>query len=444
MTITAMIEKRKLLWQENKSLLDKAIEVGRDFTTSEQQEWDKRDGEIDSLNAMEKRARRSDKVEESFEERIDSGIRPTIDKAEDFGNDTRGGCRSDAKTSSSETWVDRKTGKKVCVLGKGDSFRSAVCHRDVDDFGGLRLGDYCRSMVMGGRTPAEKRALSEGSDSAGGFMVPSVLMPDFVDALRSASVVFRAGASTVPLETDSTTIAKLLTDPTASWHSENATVTASDPTFGAVAFAPKTLIALIRVSRELAEDAPNFARAIEMAFAGALGAELDRVVLRGSGSAPEPQGLDGLTDANVVSMGTNGLALTNFDPIVDLIQLIKDDDVELPISAMIMAPRTWAELAKLKDSQNQPLQKPDAVAGIPSLTTTNVLVTDTKGTSTDASKIYMGHWPDALIGIRTEMRIETLKERFADNHQLGFVAHLRADVQFRQAKSMGFVEGLIP
>ena len=49
-----------------------------------------------------------------------------------------------------------------------------------------------------------------------------------------ATVVFRAGAQTVPLTSDKVKIAKLLADPTAAWRSENAEVAAADPTFGAV------------------------------------------------------------------------------------------------------------------------------------------------------------------------------------------------------------------
>jgi HK97 family phage major capsid protein len=37
-----------------------------------------------------------------------------------------------------------------------------------------------------------------------------------------------------------------------------------------------------------------------------------------------------------------------------------------------------------------------------------------------------------LIGVRTGLNIELLKERFADSHQYAFIAHLRADVQIAQ------------
>ena len=57
----------------------------------------------------------------------------------------------------------------------------------------LSLGGVMRSMVTGPRNDMEKRALSEGTDSAGGYTVPSVVSKEFYDALRPASTVLQVG-----------------------------------------------------------------------------------------------------------------------------------------------------------------------------------------------------------------------------------------------------------
>ncbi|MBM1309072.1 phage major capsid protein [Sulfitobacter mediterraneus] len=82
-----------------------------------------------------------------------------------------------------------------------------------EEYRGLSVGQYLRSMVVGGKTEAERRALSEGSDSAGGYTVPDVLSAHLIDLARAESVVMRAGAQTVPLTSDTNNIAKVLTDP---------------------------------------------------------------------------------------------------------------------------------------------------------------------------------------------------------------------------------------
>ena len=42
------------------------------------------------------------------------------------------------------------------------------------------------------------------------------------------------------------------------------------------------------------------------------------------------------------------------------------------------------------------------------------------------------------------MRIEVLRERYADNLQYGFLAYLRADVAVTHAASFGKLIGIIP
>jgi HK97 family phage prohead protease len=113
---------------------------------------------------------------------------------------------------------------EVRVLGRGDSFRSWVEERTKHpkEYASLRMGDVLRAMITGPRNDLEKRALAAGTDSAGGFTVPDVLMAQWIDRLRNALTVVRAGAQTVPLTSDTVKIARLLADPAAAWRSENA------------------------------------------------------------------------------------------------------------------------------------------------------------------------------------------------------------------------------
>jgi len=59
-------------------------------------------------------------------------------------------------------------------------------------------------------TDVEKRALSEGVDSAGGFLTPEILASRLIDRVRNAGKVFAAGATTVPLESDTVAFARLV------------------------------------------------------------------------------------------------------------------------------------------------------------------------------------------------------------------------------------------
>lgn len=305
------------------------------------------------------------------------------------------------------------------------------------------FGAFVRAMVLGPRNESEHRALSEGTDSAGGFTVPVLTSAEFIDRLRAKATVIRAGARTVVLETDKQKIARLLTDPTSSWKVENALTTDSDPSFDSVTFDTQTLVSLVRVSRELIEDSLNIEQVLASAFEAVLSRELDRVALFGTGTAPEPRGVINTTGIGTISMGTNGAPISSYDTLLDALQTLQVANAADPTAA-IMAPRTSTSIAKLKDTTNQPLAKPEALRNLPFLVTSRVPINDTQGTATNASRIVTGDFSDLMVGIRTAFRIEILRERYAENFQYGFLAHLRADIQLARPASFCEVRGIIP
>ena len=120
----------------------------------------------------------------------------------------------------------------------------------------------------------------------------------------------QAGAQTVPMTSATLAIARQTGDPAAAWRNENAVIAESDPTFDRVTFAARALAVRFNVSRELLEDGQNTAEAATAILAGAMAAALDRAVLVGSGTPPEPQGIRGTTGIQSQEMGANGAAST--------------------------------------------------------------------------------------------------------------------------------------
>jgi HK97 family phage major capsid protein len=337
-------------------------------------------------------------------------------------------------TERTDTWLDQN-GKEVRALAPGDAVATGKAE--------VRFGDAVRALVTGARTDAEKRALSEGTGSAGGFTVPTPLAVEFIDKLRARTNVIRAGARTVPMDSETLMMAKLTGDPAAAWKPENDAITASDATFGRVQFQSKTLIGMVRMSRELAEDSINLAPMIENAFAQSLAVELDRACLFGSGSGSEPLGLVGTTGINEVDMGTNGAAITNYAPLLDAVYELEADNVD-GVSGAIMNPRTWRTISGFVDADGNPLTMPQTIGQVPMLRSTSVPVDETQGTANDASSIIMGRFSDMLIGLRTSFRLEVSREVLAQNHQVLVVAHLRADMQLAHPESFCRIKGITP
>ncbi len=337
---------------------------------------------------------------------------------------------------------------EVRVLGRGDSFRSWVEERSKHpkEYAHLRLGDCLRALITGPRNDLERRVLSEGTDSAGGFTVPDILLAQWIDRLRNALLIFQAGAVTVPLTSDVVNIARLLADPTAAWRAENAAVAESDPTFEAVTFPPRSLDVFTKVSRELLEDSINIAEMLEASLVRSFAVEVDRVCLFGSGTPPQPRGLRTTTNVNEISQGTNGAALASYDPILDLLALLWSDNVTA-VNTAVMAPRTLATLSKLKTgitNDKTPLARPAVLADWRFLQSANVSIAETQGTETNASTLYLGEWSQMMLGFRTQMQVEVARELFRGNYQYGYFGHLRMDMQTTHPESFGRLIGIIP
>tara|TARA_R110002124_G_scaffold223056_1_gene388443 strand:- start:11884 stop:13206 length:1323 start_codon:yes stop_codon:yes gene_type:complete len=331
-------------------------------------------------------------------------------------------------------WVDVKTGEAVKVYSSSEKIAEA------NNYSGPGVGDILNGLLAGPRTPEIKAALETGTQTAGGYTVPDIVLGEFFDKLRAQSQFINAGARTILLD-GRTTIARIDSDPVPAWRDENEAVTESEPTFGAVNFTPRSLACLVKMSEELLADSVNAAEALETALLGALSVELDRACLFGSGASSQPLGLYNQVGINSVSMGTDGAVPANWDEILDAVY-----DIELanggPATAAIHHPRTARTYRKLKDTTNQPLMMPESLRDVRFLPTTSVPINQTQGTGTALSTIIVGNYPKAILGLRQSLVIRRLTETFAGNLQVGFLAYLRADVGVEQPKAFTRITGV--
>lgn len=306
----------------------------------------------------------------------------------------------------------------------------------------LSIGKYVRGMVTGEWRGAEKeqRALAEGSLGAGGYMLPALMAARVIDRARAQARVLQAGARTVPMENSTLKVPRLATDPTAAWHTENATITASDPSFEAVTLQAQTLAGLTTLSMELLEDT-DVDEIVTDAFAKVFALKLDYAALYGSGTPPEPRGVKNTTGITTSSMGTNGAVMTS-DLYIDAITAPWDSNYQP--TAAIASVRTGRALLKLKDGDNNYLSLPSEVEDVKLLTTTQVPNNLTQGSSSVASDLFVADWTKMLIGVRHSFSIQVLKERYADTGSVGLLAWFRGDVALEQPAAFHVVSGIVP
>jgi HK97 family phage major capsid protein len=356
-----------------------------------------------------------------------------------------------------DTTVDRSLLNRVNERTGVEEYRDGVPLSDRQSFVGfaearklvregeekLSLRKALRGIVLGdwdGAEP-ERRAMSESVLSGGGYLLPTVLSSQMIDLARNEARVMQAGARVFPMANRTLDVAKWVSDPSMAWHTEAATISPSDATIGKITLSAQALAGLTLVSRELLEDASEVDTELRRAFAAVLALKLDQAALYGTGTAPEPRGVKNTANILTASMGVNGAAATNYDPLVDAVGTLRDNN-EAP-NAVIYSPRTGRGLAKLKDTTNQPLSVPGYLDGLPRYETNQVPNNLTQGTSNLASDIFTADWRQLYVGIRTQLQIQVLSERYADTGQIGILTWFRGDIQVARPKAFHVTSGLL-
>lgn len=341
-----------------------------------------------------------------------------------------------------ETFFDIKTKRSVPVLSHAQSLASLESKTETPSIGRL-----LRGIVLGGRADdanelaEERKSLGISSDPAGGYTVAGALSAEWIDSLRASMVLSRAGARTIPMETGSMSLARVIDAPTIAWHAENAALGTGDPTFGAVNLHAKTCVCLVRLSLELSQDAGNLEEILASTINSAMAGAIDRAGLVGvtSDAGAAPAGIMNLANRNkVLAIG----APTSWDFLVDGMYELALDNVAMEnIGAFVAHPAVWKKLRKLKSgiaSDNTPLTMPAEIAALPKLWTTAAPLTS----GTTASGI-IADWRDLLFGVRKGINVRVLSEAFmGSNLQIAVLAYARVDFAATRAESFCTMEGI--
>lgn len=326
-------------------------------------------------------------------------------------------------------------------------YRQQQAHSSCSRPDGSTLADFVRGVAGMPTTESIRAALSEGTDTAGGYAVPAIVMPGVLEAMAPASAVLTAGAGIIPSDQGAKNLTQAAIDtiPTAAWRLENGSIAESDPTFRAVVATPYSLAFYFKVSRELLADASNVTPALELAIGQAFAKALDRTALRGTGVNPEPRGLLNTAGVQSVTNGTNGasLASTKYANLLSAVQKILEADAPAPTAA-IMSPRSQVAIGGLVDANGQPLQAPKLLAGMLHLSTTQIPNNLTVGASSDCSEMYVGDFTRMAFMMRERLSIQKVDQLFATTGQLAFVCHVRADVMVQYPKAFALVTGVRP
>jgi HK97 family phage major capsid protein len=269
-------------------------------------------------------------------------------------------------------------------------------------------GEAVVAMLGGTWTPEVHAALAGGSGPSGGYTLDRTVSAQIIDLARDESVVFRAGARTVPMPTSELVLAGIASDPTVTWRGENELIPLSDVAFNAIRLRARSFACIIPVSRELVADSPNAASEINRLLAVAAAQEIDRVALMGDGDGEEPVGVlnyDGITE-NVIG------GAVDWDDVLDSVAAIEGRNGSP--NAMIYSPAVKRTLAGLKinSEANHYAPAPMALDGLERYVTNKI---------GDATAV-VGDFSKLIVGVREGVTIEASENASASTGE-GYQRH---------------------
>ncbi len=205
---------------------------------------------------------------------------------------------------------------------------------------------------------AGMKALSEGDDASGGYLVPDELRQEITDRAqhlsRMASRVRR-----IACRTNTILVPTLATDVSVAWGSENAQFAESDPQFGQPSISMNRLNVLTKLSRELISDnAVDLVDYVSDLFAEAVAVEEDRVVALGSGSG-QPEGL--YSAAGLQEYAVSGPI--TYDSLLEIYYLLPDRYRARGV--WLGADDTFKAIKQLEDTAGTFIWGPNAEGGVP-------------------------------------------------------------------------------
>lgn len=285
---------------------------------------------------------------------------------------------------------------------------------------GRASDEYRKAMLDAFRSNFKRvsNILQEGVDADGGYLVPEEYDHRLIDTLSEENIMRRL--ATIITTSGEHKINIAATKPAASWIEEGGALTFGDATFSQILLDAHKLHVAIKVTEELLYDnAFNLEGYILDQFGKALGNAEEDAFLNGDGTG-KPLGLFAATGGGTVA-GTLTAAIKS-DDMLDLVYALKRPYRKK--ASFIMNDKTLSSLRKLKDNNGAYIWQPSYQAGEPDRVLGYAVHTSAYAPE-DA--IAFGDYKYYNIGDRGTRSFSELRELFAGNGMIGYVAKERVD-----------------
>lgn len=418
----AFIEEQRNLGKEMTSMLDRAIQEGRELTDDEATEHDRMGerydaltGMIDRIEADQRRIEAADRVEIRGRGAADDNLEVEQASAQAGAND------AEARQAAHERAFSNYLRHGLFGLSAEDRSIMRSTHR-----------------VEAG----EERAQTTQTGSTGGFTVPQGFLNELQKTMLAFGGARAVGSRILTTDSGNPMMIPTMNDTANAGHliAENTADTVVDITFGQKQLdAFKYGSNIVLVPFELFEDG---AFSVDQYTAEALGERLGRITNThhtvGSGSG-QPQGFN---TAAATGKTAAAAAAVTYAELIDLQHSI-DPAYRALDTAWTFNDATFAILRKLVDGDGRPLWNP-AGAGLAGTVPNTflgdryVINQDMPAMTTGLKPISYGAFGKGFIirDVRSGVRLRRLDERYAEADQVAFLAFIRTDSEMVDAAAV--------
>lgn len=403
--LKALKERRSKVAKQMRDMVSTAETEDRGLTAEEREQWDRMNADIESLESRIEIAERAYELGD-FADLDDDGVQPTQPGTQPQGS----------RNQPSEEEV------------RANAFWAMVRSQEP----GLSGLSQEHRAILAGMLDRETRAQGVGTPSAGGYTVPQGFQSQIVEAMKAyggirnaATILTTETGNPLPFITDNDTanVGAIL--------DENTQDSEQDVTFGQVSLgAYKYTSRIVRVSVELLQDnAVNLEAYLSRIFARRLGRATAAHYATGTGTN-QPRGLMVAAAAGPTAAANNAITY------LELLDLKHSVDPAYRNGARwAMNDSTLKAIKKLLDQEGRPLWSPSIASDSPSTIDGDPYVIDQgiANIGSNARSIAYGDLSSYHIRDVRAMTLVRLVERYADYHQVGFIAFMRTDADLIDA-----------
>lgn len=373
MTIKDLIEKRAKVWETAKTFVETHEDKNGVLSDEDTATYNKMEKEIEDLTAAIDRQTRAERREAELAKPVNSPI---------TGKPFMGDAKEVKKGRASDAYKD------AMLSAMRSNFRNV------------------------------SNVLQEGVDADGGYLVPEEYDRRLIDVLDGENIMRSLATKITTAGQHKINIAA--TKPAAAWIEEGGALSFGDATFDQIYLDAYKLHVAIKVTEELLYDnAFGLENYIITQFGKALANAEEDAFLNGNGTG-KPTGIFAATGGGQVAATLT--AAIKSDDLIDLVYGLKRPYRKN--ASFIMNDATLASIRKLKDNNGAYIWQPSYKEGEPDRVLGYAVHTSAFAPT---NAIAFGDYSYYNIGDRGSRSFAELRELFAGNGMVGYVAKERVD-----------------